>query len=250
MSVEWIITDLDGCVSPEESVPWDVGLFFEFARLSRAASAGESSLAPLTLCTGRPQPYAEVLMKILDIRAPVICENGAVLYSLHDNWARVAPGVTAEKIQALRAVRTFIETELLPDHPEAVIQFGKEAQVSVFSKQPDILREMQPRVERFVREHGPELIINCSHYYLNLSLAGVDKGSTLRVLLEELGVERNSVAGIGDTVGDLPLREAVSFFACPANAQAEIKAVADYVSPEPTIAGLLDILALSPMQRT
>jgi len=250
MSVEWIITDLDGCVSPEESVPWDLGLFFEFARLSRAASAGETSLAPLTLCTGRPQPYAEVLMKILDIRAPVICENGAVLYSLHDNWARVGPGVTAEKIQALRAVRTFIETELLPDHPEAVIQFGKEAQVSVFSKQPDILREMQPRVERFVREHGPELIINCSHYYLNLSLAGVDKGSMLRVLLEELGVERNRVAGIGDTVGDLPLREAVGFFACPANAQAEIKAAADYVSPEPTIAGLLDILALPPMQRT
>ena len=30
---------------------------------------------------------------------------------------------------------------------------------------------------------------------------------------------------------------------------AELKAVADYVSPEPTIAGLLDILALPQMQR-
>ncbi|NLT60679.1 MAG: HAD hydrolase family protein, partial [Candidatus Hydrogenedentes bacterium] len=85
MSVKWIITDLDGCVSPEESVPWALEPFVEFARQSRAASAGESDLAPLTLCTGRPQPYAEVLMKILDIRAPAICENGAVLYSLHDN---------------------------------------------------------------------------------------------------------------------------------------------------------------------
>ncbi|HOD52067.1 MAG TPA: HAD hydrolase family protein [Candidatus Hydrogenedentes bacterium] len=249
MSVKWIITDLDGCVSPEESIPWDLDLFFEFARLSRAASAGESSLAPLTLCTGRPQPYAEVLMKLLDIRAPVICENGAVLYSLHDNWARVGPGVTPEKIQGLRAVRNFIETELLRSHPEAVMQFGKEAQLSVFSKEPAILREMQPRVEQFARKHGPDLIINCSHYYLNISLAGVDKGSTLRALLEELGVSRGEVAGVGDTVGDLPLREAVGFFACPANAHAEIKAVADYVSPEPTIAGLLDILALPQMQR-
>ncbi len=249
MSVKWIITDLDGCVSPEESIPWDLDLFFEFARLSRAASAGESSLAPLTLCTGRPQPYAEVLMKLLDIRAPVICENGAVLYSLHDNWARVGPGVTPEKIQGLRAVRNFIETELLRSHPEAVMQFGKEAQLSVFSKEPAILREMQPRVEQFARKHGPDLIINCSHYYLNISLAGVDKGSTLRALLEELGVSRDDVAGVGDTVGDLPLREAVGFFACPANAHAEIKAVADYVSPEPTIAGLLDILALPQMQR-
>jgi hydroxymethylpyrimidine pyrophosphatase-like HAD family hydrolase len=249
MSVKWIITDLDGCVSPEESVPWDLALFFEFARLSRAASAGESVLAPLTLCTGRPQPYAEVLMKILDIRAPVICENGAVLYSLDDNWARVGPGVTHEKIHGLRAVRNFIETELLPGHPEAVLQFGKEAQLSVFSKTPSVLRDMQPRVEAFVRAHGPELIINCSHYYLNLSLAGVDKGSTLRALLDELGAQPHEVAGIGDTVGDLPLREAVGFFACPANAQPEIKAVADYVSPEPTIAGLLDILALPQMRR-
>jgi HAD superfamily hydrolase (TIGR01484 family) len=249
MSVKWIITDLDGCVSPEESVPWDLDLFFEFARMSRAASEGETSLAPLTLCTGRPQPYVEVLMKILDIRAPVVCENGAVLYSLHDNWARVGPGVTPEKVQGLRALRNFIETELLPDHPEAVMQFGKEAQVSVFSKEPDVLRQMQPCVEQYVREHGPELIINCSHYYLNLSLAGVDKGSTLRALFEELGVESHEVAGIGDTVGDLPLREAVGFFACPANSQAEIKAVADYVSPKPTIAGLLDILALPQMHR-
>lgn len=249
MSVKWIITDLDGCVSPEESVPWDLDLFFEFARMSRAASEGETSLAPLTLCTGRPQPYAEVLMKILDIRAPVICENGAVLYSLDDNWARVGPGVTPEKVRGLRAVRNFIETELLPEHPEAVIQFGKEAQLSVFSKDPLVLPKMQSRVEQFVSEHGPELIINCSHYYLNLSLAGVNKGSTLHALLKELGVEPHEVAGIGDTVGDLPLRDTVGFFACPANSQAEIKAVADYVSPKPTIAGLLDILELSEMQR-
>ena len=87
MSVKWIITDLDGCVSPEESVPWDLALFFEFARLSRAASAGESVLAPLTLCTGRPQPYAEVLMKILDIRAPVICETGRAVGAASDSGA-------------------------------------------------------------------------------------------------------------------------------------------------------------------
>ena len=249
MPVKWIITDLDGCVSPEESVPWELDLFFEFARLSRAASAGESRLAPLTLCTGRPQPYVEVLMKLLDIRAPAICENGAVLYSLHDNWARVGPGVTPEKILGIRAVRAFIETELLPAHPEAVMQFGKEAQLSVFSKDPAVLQDMQPRVEAFVSQHGPELIINCSHYYLNLSLAGVDKGSTLRALLSELDADPHEVAGIGDTVGDMPLREAVGFFACPANAQPEIKAVADYVSPKPTLAGLLDILALPQMQR-
>ena len=49
-------------------------------------------------------------------------------------------------------------------------------------------------------------------------------------------------AGIGDTEGDLPLRENVGFFACPANSQDSVKRVADYVSPYPMLEGVLDIL--------
>ena len=65
----------------------------------------------------------------------------------------------------------------------------------------------------------------------------------LQALLQELGVTKEEVAGIGDTEGDLPLRESVGFFACPANATQVIQDVADYVSPHPTVAGVLDILA-------
>lgn len=105
--MKWIVCDIDGCISPEESIAWDLELFKRFARISQDASAGRSGPAPLILCSGRPQPYVEVLMKILDIRASAICENGAILYSLSNNWARYGPGVTEEKIQGLRAVRSF-----------------------------------------------------------------------------------------------------------------------------------------------
>jgi hydroxymethylpyrimidine pyrophosphatase-like HAD family hydrolase len=109
---------------------------------------------------------------------------------------------------------------------------------------------MRERIERFVRERGgPELLITTSHYYLNISLMGVDKGNALRALMAELGVERHDVAGIGDTEGDLPLRQCVGFFACPANATGPIKAVADYVSPHPTIHGVLDILGRPEVRR-
>lgn len=241
--MEWIILDIDGCISPEESVPWDLDCFAELARRSRLASQGHGPLPPFTLCTGRPQPYVEVLMKMLDIRAPAICENGAVLYTLHDNRSRYGPGVTQEKIEGLRAVRSFIEREILAGHPELVYQFGKEAQLSVYSSQPERFPQARERIEAFVRDRqGPELIITVSHYYLNISLAGVDKGSTLAALLDELGVDKAHTAGVGDTEGDLPLREAVGFFACPANATPAIRAVSDYVSPFPNIRGVLDIL--------
>ncbi|MBN1866030.1 HAD hydrolase family protein [Candidatus Sumerlaeota bacterium] len=239
----WIISDIDGCLAPEESVAWDRDLFAELACISQHASQGLGPVAPLTLCSGRPQPYVEVLMKLLDVRAPAICESGAVLYSLHDNTSVLGPGVTPGKIQGLRVVRGFIEKEILPRHPEAVVQFGKEAHVSVFSKRPEIFPDIRSRVEAFVAENGlPRLEIQPSHYYLNISLDGVDKGSALRVLLEELGIDGSQAVGIGDTEGDLPLRECVGFFACPANSVRAIKDAADYVSPYPNLAGLLDIL--------
>jgi hydroxymethylpyrimidine pyrophosphatase-like HAD family hydrolase len=250
MPVACIIADVDGCLTPEESIAWDLEHFAQFARRAREASAGVSSLAPLTLCTGRPQPYAEVLMKLLDVRAPAICENGAVFYTLADNRAWYARGVTEEKLLGLRDVRAFIETELLPAQPAAVLQFGKESQISIFSDRPEVLPPMQPLIEGYARRSGgPDLVVNCSHYYLNISLAGIDKGAAIGELLEVLGVGRDRVAGIGDTEGDLPLREAVGFFACPANARQAIKAVADYVSPHPLLEGVLDILDRPECQR-
>ncbi len=238
MSVEWIIADVDGCITPEESVAWDLGLFSRFAQTVRSGS-----LPPMTLCTGRPQPYVEVLMKLFDIGGPAICENGAVFYSLDDNHAWYGPGVTEAKIIALRELRMFVETDVLPGEPDAFMQFGKEAQFSVFSKKPDIFPRIKDRIDAFVQAHeSVEVVVTESHYYLNVSLEGVDKGNALRALLNELGVEPHNVAGIGDTAGDLPLRDNVGFFAAPANAQPAIKSVADYVSPYPTLEGMLDIL--------
>ena len=98
MAVQWIVADVDGCLTPEESSAWDLGAFQRLALRVREASRGEGVIAPMTLCTGRPQPYVEVLMKLLDVRAPAICENGAVLYRLQDNYAWYAPGVTPEKL--------------------------------------------------------------------------------------------------------------------------------------------------------
>lgn len=249
MSIRLIITDVDGCVSSEASVPFEIESFATLCRISREASAGRGSIAPMTLCTGRPQPYVELLTKLMDIRFPAICESGAVLYDLAGNHARYAPGISHERLAGLRRVRSFIETEVLTKY-KTLMQFGKESQLSVFSETPEIFGEIKPMIEQFDREqNGPGLLVNASHCYLNVSLAGADKGSAIRHLLQELGLKREEVAGIGDTEGDLPLEREVGFFACPSNSTAEVKEVADYVSPHATIEGLLDILKRPEMKR-
>lgn len=234
MPFSLIVSDVDGCLSPEESVGWDFG-----ALSMLAARDG----LPFTLCTGRPQPYVEALMKVLDIRLPAICESGAVIYRLADNRSVFGPGVTGEKLEELFEIRHFVTSELLPRYPDAVHQFGKEAQISVFSADPSRIPILAEEVRTFAARFSDDPVeVTASHYYLNVSLRGVTKGSALEAVMEELGVRPDEVAAIGDTEGDLPLREHAAWFGCPANATPEIKARADYISERRDIHGLLDIL--------
>lgn len=240
MHYRLIVSDVDGCIAPEESAAWDLAPFVRLAERVRA----RQHEVPFTLCTGRPQPYVEALMKLFDVRVPAICESGAVLYSLTDNRSVYGPGVTEEKLDELLEIRHFVTSDLLKRYPEAVHQFGKEAHLSLFSEDPARIPFLADEIARFASRYADDPVeISASHFYLNVSLRGVTKGSALRRLMADLQVDPKSVATIGDTVGDLPLREESGFFACPANATAETKAHADYVSPHRDAHGVLDILS-------
>ena len=245
-----IVSDVDGCITPEESAPFTIEHLMPVLSLIRDSASRKNALPPITLCTGRPQPYVEVLAKLFDIRLPIICENGAVLYTLHGNWSRYAAGVTEEKINGLRTIRTHLEREFLPKHPAARYQFGKEAMLSIYSEEHDALVRAQEAIEAFVTKEGvPPVIVNLSHYYLNISMDDVDKGTALHGLMQELGVPRDKVVAIGDTIGDMPLREMADYFACPSNSHEPIRNVANYVSPYPDARGMADILRLPQCQQ-
>ncbi|MFP4375715.1 MAG: HAD family hydrolase [Spirochaetales bacterium] len=242
MDYKLIVSDVDGCLSPEESVGWNLSHFAEVAARVRGGGRNGAPL-PVTLCTGRPQPYVEVLLKLFDISLPAICENGAVIYDLPSNASRFGPGVTERLIGVIREIRSFVEREILPIYHDVAIQFGKEAQLSIYSGEPEQIPPMADRVRSFAARLGAGLVrVDASHYYLNVSIADVSKGSALALVAKELGATRDRTAVIGDTSGDLPMRDHAAFFGAPANATDEIKAIADYVSPFPDLRGVADIL--------
>lgn len=242
MAIEWIISDVDGCLTPESSSPFDMPVLDLLAEWFRQSSSGAPGFPRITLCTGRPQPYVEALAKILAINAPMICENGAVIYTLADNHSRYGPGVTNEKIAKLRELQARVEHLIAPS-PELLLQFGKMAQLSVYSENHTLLVRLADKVAAAAEEIELDLHINTSHYYLNVSLLGVDKGSAIDAVMEELGVPRRRRAGIGDTEGDLAIRRTVGWFGCPANARPALKEEADFVAQSPEARGVLEILA-------
>lgn len=241
MPIDVLYCDVDGSLVPEESEPWDWDLFARLAETIRRISRNGG--LRVGLCTGRPQPYVEALMKTLGITLPAVCENGAVLYDLASNRTTFGPGVTPARLQALGRLKATLLERLPREFPDIIYQTGKEAQLSLYCARPERLDAVEPLI-RTIAQSEPDLDIHLAktNYYLNIDLQGVSKGSGLRAMLHRLGIPRETAAFLGDSAGDLTARDAVGWFTCPANAVEVIRAAADYVSPFTVTAGAIDII--------
>ena len=79
---------------------------------------------------------------------------------------------------------------------------------------------------------GPSVeVVRMTPLELEITAAGVDKGSGASWLADRLGVSREATVGFGDGANDLPLVGAVGRFVAMGNADDEVKAVASEVCP-------------------
>ena len=74
-------------------------------------------------------------------------------------------------------------------------------------------------------------VVRMTPLELEITAAGVDKGSGASWLADRLGVSREATVGFGDGANDLPLVGAVGRFVAMGNADDEVKAVASEVCP-------------------
>lgn len=272
-----IIADVDGCLTPEGPHPFDLHALAQIAAHNKAAftrpvppasqlSGFESPspnpdplapLPPITLCTGRPQPFAEALCRLIhNTSIPCVCENGVWLYHPGTNDYSLDPAITHDHLAAVRDAEDWVRKTLYPRGVS--IQPGKLASISLYHPDPDYLRnEIRPIVEREFESRaaggsdasgangergGWPLRVSMTWLYINCDLKHISKSTGLDRLIERVGIPRDRLAGIGDTPSDLAIRDRVAYFACPNNAHEEIKAAANYIAPRPEAQGVLDIL--------
>ena len=242
-NIDAIISDVDGCLGPESHAPLNAPALVRIASYNQRAASrvGKGGAPVLTMCTGRPQPYVEALVRLLAVPVPAVCEMGVWIYDPRDNTFHMDPAITPQHIAMVRAAQTWIERELLP--LGVAIQPGKNASISLWHPDTDRLMALKPRlIETFERE-GWNLRVSNTVAWINCDLAHVSKGSGLDRLFAMMGYKKERLAGIGDTMGDMCIRDRVRVFACPANAAPDLKAKADYVSNKETIDGVLDMLS-------
>src|SRR4029450_10309279 len=90
-----IVVDVDGVLSPGEAAPFDFGVLQYLATCNDRARRDPARPA-ITLCTGRPAPYVEVLMQAIHGASPAVYEHGAGLFIPAPYGFKWHPALTPE----------------------------------------------------------------------------------------------------------------------------------------------------------
>ena len=233
--IKLFVTDLDGCISyPFRTPNWDV---LTKIRELNVLSRVDSLIPPLTICTGRPYPYAEAIAQLLDVRNPFVFES-AGLFIWDDLRIKTALNNETEQLEPILKIRKWIISEILPDFPTASVEFTKKMDAGVVATEKEIIDQIHPLIAEKVKSEFPELEIHITDVSVNVLISGNNKFQGMQLIAEQLGLELNEIAYIGDTGGDIPALEAVGMPFCPSNATRGVKNVSKNLSVETTEAVL------------
>ncbi|MFC2023822.1 HAD family hydrolase, partial [Chloroflexota bacterium] len=235
-----IVTDVDGCVGPGEAVPYDLGVLEYLGNLNRGARRGDPVPA-VTLCTGRSAAYVDAMMQTIEGFMPAIFENGAGLYfpeSYRFSWH---PSIPASGRMTIFRARELIEREVVQGGI-GYVQPGKEMALTLFPMPGYTLDNVGTACLNALEGHDLPCCVDVGVTSVGIWLDGVNKGEGVRRLAQETGTSLESMVGVGDAEGDIYFLKLVGFPAAPANAEPEVKACVQYVSPHKDGQGLVDII--------
>lgn len=235
-----VLCDIDGCLGPESAAPFDAEALAAVARHNRDAQSRRDRPV-VTLCSGRPQPFAEAICRfIANTTLPVVCENGVWIYDPRDQRFLLDPAITPDHLKMVREATRLIEAHWLPRG--VVIQPGKAASISLWHPDTAFLRSVADQLAGSFAREGWSFRVSMTVAWINCDLAHISKGTGLDRVMAMTGLRRERLAGIGDSYSDLPIAERVAFFACPANADPRLATHAAYISERHEVEGVLDIL--------
>jgi hydroxymethylpyrimidine pyrophosphatase-like HAD family hydrolase len=234
-----VLVDVDGCLTAGEGQPLDLDALAACAAINRRALRDQLTPA-ITLCTGRPAPYAEVLLQAIGGFLPALAEHGGMLLSPIDYRFERHP-LIASVGEMLDAVRASVSASLVRPGL-GFLQPGKETMLTVYLE-PGVAFDsalavaqaaLAPYDDLFAAEHNRTCI--------EIRRCGVDKGSGAQWLAERIDLPLEVLAGIGDSDSDLSFLTLVGFSSAPANAIELVRERVAYVASQPDTRGVLEIV--------
>ena len=249
MKIRAISIDWEGCCAEPGGgrVPWPLQKQLKLAQL--LLKLWQETGIWFVINSGRQAPYIEAALQALGIitNEPSVCENGSILYYPLSRTFLVNPVITPEKERAFLEVRqTLIK---LSEKLGGKRELGKEYMFSSCPPDGMGIEEYYEQIKAMVQRFIDDEIIEITHSQsaVDVTIAGVNKESGLEFWLAKTGLDLDEVAAIGDSRGDWPVLKRVALPLAPANATPETQKLVGerggYVSPYPTVQGVIDCVA-------
>lgn len=237
-SLRLIVVDVDGCLTPGEGREWNWGALQAIGAINHQART-DPGIPAITLCTGRPQPYVEVLMQAIAGFVPAIYENGCGLYQPDGYRFLEHPAITPATQEAIAAARKVLHQQIILTG-KGYFQPGKDASLSIYPLPGTSVPTLHQAVRDALGELLEMLYTQASVTCVDVTPAGVNKGEGVRWLADLTHIPLEQIGGIGDSASDLTFLTRIGTAAAPANAAAEVKAAVGYVSPFTDGDGVVD----------
>lgn len=236
--------------------------------VKKALQFFEENGGRFTVCTGRCYLGFHSYSREI-INAPVLLANGGMAYDYQANKIALCNGIGDEGIEPLRAVaRDFPELtiEMYPFEQSYAVNLSPKSehhftsQSIPFTAVDDPAQAPRPwvkvmiggasedvgRVQDYLRENYPEVsFLPTTGGFLEVLAKGVNKGTALLQLADQLGVKHEDAYAVGDGYNDVEMLQAAAKAFVPANGDRFAMACADYVvrsNEEDAVAHVIEIL--------
>ena len=236
--IKVFVTDLDGCMTdPFETPNWEA---YSQIRALQLQSELDPSIPPMSICTGRPMPYAEAQAQFLGVRLPFVFESGGGFYDLMTNTLTWNPVVTDALTSDIEAIRAWAHAEIFPNFQGSMPEFAKYTDVGLIHRDKSVIDEIHALATKKISQEYPHFEVHKTDVSVNIIVKKANKGEGLTHLAKILEVDLSEMAYIGDSSGDIPGLEIVGMAFAPSNAHEPVKEVAHLVTSSPSTVGVLE----------
>ncbi len=239
--IQLFVSDIDGCLSePYRSMDLErLARLSEWVRLGGGLSS-HPYVPAFSLCSGRPLPYVECITQLLGIQAPVLFESGGGMFNPVTAEVRWNPKITADVRAQLDEVSAWMIADCL-DGTSMVFDYAKRTQAGLIGPLHAEIARTIPRVEAFVAQQAFSLKVQPTHLSIDVIPVGMTKEFGMQWLAEELGINVDAIAYIGDSISDIAALEIVRASFAPSNAADPVKSTVHTVTSA-HVQGVLDAL--------
>src|SRR5262249_46039642 len=203
--IRLLVVDVDGVLSLGEAPPFDSTVLQRLAEINDRARH-EPTCPAITLCTGRPAPYVEVLTQVIHGFSPAIYEHGAGLYIPEPYGFKWHPSLTPTVHMQLMQLHSILHDALVTTN-RALFTPGKSATFIQCGRPGVSLDEVCREATLLADQFGDTFIVEAGATCVNVLVRGLDKAEGVRWLARDTGIALQEMAGVGDAQGDMPFMQ-------------------------------------------